>query len=330
MALPRTFRRLRVGLIGFGDIARRLLKQRLNTVKPGHGPRWIAVSRKGAAILQPKETQHCKLHGVRFLPWNLDQSSDTLKMAKIMQACVIFAPPPEQGLKETRMRRFSISAKQKVGRLPGVYISTTGVYGDYQGGVVCETSACRPTQARSLRRLDAEQVLRQRLGMHVLRVPGIYAHDRLPLDRLKAKQPALNRTDDVFTNHIHADDLARICWHALFFGKPKRVTNAVDQTQMKMADYFDAVATATGLPLPPRISKADMAALGKTGAVNPMMLSFLSESRRVTANRLQHELKIRLQYPTVNDTLNSLSTISTANTIRTTSTPITPIAPNNK
>jgi hypothetical protein len=306
MALPRKFRRLRIGLIGFGDVARRLLNQRLQSIQPGHGPRWIAISRKGPALLQPHEMAHCQLHGVQFLPWNLDRKDNCLRMAKIINACVIFAPPNEHGMQDQRMRRFSISAKQSRAPIPGVYISTTGVYGDYQGQMVSETSTCRPTQARSMRRLDAEKILRSRLGFHVLRVPGIYAHDRLPVDRLRAKQPALSSADDVYTNHIHANDLAAICWRALFHGKTKRVTNAVDQSQMKMADYFDAVAKALGLPLAPRISKAEMAELGKAGAVNPMMLSFLSESRRVTTKRLQPELRIKLQYPTVADTLKSL------------------------
>lgn len=194
--------------------------------------------------------------------------------------------------------------------MPGVYISTTGVYGDYAGNTVTETSPCRPANTRSTRRLSAERIWRRALGFHVLRVPGIYAEDRLPVERLTAQQPALSRNDDVYTNHIHADDLARIAYAALFRGKMGRITNAVDQGDMKMADYFDAVADALRLPRPPRISRKEMDALAKSGAIGPMMAGFLSESRRVKTERLAPELRIRLGYPTVADTLTAYSTSS--------------------
>ena len=303
MSLPRKFRQLRIGLIGFGDVARRLLMQRLHQRVRGHGPNWIAVGRSGPDHLSPNENTFAQRSGVRFLRWDLDQKKTASRIAPLFHACVVLAPPAEQGLRDRRVRQFSLALMRRNSSAAGVYLSTTGVYGDHQGREVTEVSRCAPTQPRSLRRLDAERVLRHRVGFHILRVPGIYGHDRLPLARLASQQPALRQEDDVFTNHIHADDLARIAWIALFRGKRARVTNAVDQTNMKMADYFDAVADAKGLPRPPRISKAEMQALAKTGAVNPMMLGFLSESRQVRTRRLGQELRIRLRYPTVAHTL---------------------------
>jgi nucleoside-diphosphate-sugar epimerase len=323
MTLPRKFRQLRIGLIGFGDVARRLLMQRLATATAGsalhsrhnthsahstrnaHGPNWIAVSRSGPQQCSDQEKAIAARCGVRFLRWDLDQKRTLRRLAPLLHACVVLAPPAEHGTRDQRMRRFSLALMRKNTFTAGVYLSTTGVYGDHQGQEVTEVSRCTPTAPRSQRRRDAEQVLRHRVGFHVLRVPGIYGHDRLPLARLASQQPALKAEDDVFTNHIHADDLARIAWAALFRGQRARVTNAVDQTQMKMADYFDAVADAKGLPRPPRISKAEMLALGKAGAVNPMMLSFLAESRRVRSRRLAQELRIQLRYPTVHHTLAS-------------------------
>ena len=183
-------------------------------------------------------------------------------------------------------------------RRRGVYISTTGVYGDHQGAVVVETSPCLTKQPRSLRRLDAEAQWRG-LGFHVLRVPGISGPDRLPVERLRAGMPALRATDDVYTNHIDADDLAQICWRALWHGHPARVTNAVMPDHLKMGDYFDKVAQHLGLPAPTRISRSEMEDWVRQGRVSPMMMSFMQDSRQVHSKRLLSELGVRLQRPSV-------------------------------
>jgi len=98
----------------------------------------------------------------------------------------------------------------------------------------------------------------------------------------------------VYTNHIHADDLAHIIVHALFHARPCRVYHAVDDSDMKMADYFDAVADAFALQRPPRLPRAEL-----SREVSPMLLSFMSESRRLTNARLKEELGVRLRYPSV-------------------------------
>jgi nucleoside-diphosphate-sugar epimerase len=138
-------------------------------------------------------------------------------------------------------------------------------------------------------------------GASVLRVPGIYAHDRLPLERLRAGSPALAPDDDVFTNHIHADDLARIAIAALFRGRRGRTYNTVDDSHLKMGDYFDAVADAFELPRPPRLPREQLKA-----AVSPMMYSFMAESRRLRNDRMKRELRVRLAWPTVAATLAGL------------------------
>jgi nucleoside-diphosphate-sugar epimerase len=302
MVLPREFRRLRLSLIGYGDVAQRVLAQ--HSKHRRHGPRWLLIGRSVGAIgnAADKPSRHARL------AWDLDQPCSAIRIAKISQAAIMLAPPAESATitKDIRSRRLAAAVRSAMLRPLWVTISTTGVYGDHQGEEVDETTTCNPTQARSRRRLDAERVFRP-LGAHILRVPGIYGHDRLPTARLMAQQPALRAEDDVFTNHIHADDLADIAWIALFRGRPARVTNAVDQSELKMGDYFDAVADATGLPRPPRISKEAMRKLGQEGKIHPMMLGFLSESRRVTTQRLNRELGVTLRYPTVHHTLSTLT-----------------------
>jgi nucleoside-diphosphate-sugar epimerase len=183
-----------------------------------------------------------------------------------------------------------------------VCASTSGVYGDCDGAHFDETRAVRPATDRGQRRVDAEAQLRwfgRRTGACVtlLRIPGIYAVDREgghPRDRLLRGTPVLRAEDDVYTNHIHADDLARACVAALVRGLPQRVLHANDDTELKMGDYFDLAAQLCGLPPPPRVSREQARQV-----LGPVQMSFMSESRRLDNNRLKAELRLRLRHPTV-------------------------------
>ena len=131
----------------------------------------------------------------------------------------------------------------------------------------------------------------------ILRVPGIYAQDReggRPRDRLLRGTPVLVDEEDVYTSHIHADDLARACVAALVRGAPQRIYNVCDNTDMQMGAYFDLAAQLEGLPPPPRVTRAQAAL-----QLAPAQLSFMSESRRIGNQRLVKELRLRLLYPTV-------------------------------
>ena len=135
----------------------------------------------------------------------------------------------------------------------------------------------------------------------VLRIPGIYAADRPgghPRERLARGTPVLRGEDDAYTNHIHADDLARACVAALLRGLPQRVLHVCDDTELKMGDYFDLAADLCGLPRPPR----DHAGRGGS-ELSPMLLSFMSESRRLDNRRMKRELRLALRYPTVREGL---------------------------
>lgn len=214
------------------------------------------------------------------------------------------APPPADG--ETDTRTANLLAVLEKGRiLPArmVYVSTSGVYGDCAGARVSESHPLAPATARARRRVDAERRLEQwctsrKVALVVLRAPGIYAADRLPLERLRARTPALRREDDVHTNHIHAQDLAAIACRALEDDAPAGVYNASDDTDMKMGDWLDLVADVHGLPRPPRISRAEACE-----TLSPLLLSFMRESRRLDNRRLKQQLGVRLRYPTVHEGL---------------------------
>ena len=234
--------------------------------------------------------------------FDLDRpESLSLAAARSLLHC---APPPDHGAADTRTANL-LAALEKGRILPAriVYVSTSGVYGDCAGARIDESRQPAPLTERARRRLDAETQLAQWAGdrgvdLVILRVPAIYAAERLPLERLRAGTPVLRSEDDVYTNHVHADDLAAIVCRALDEEAPAGVYNASDDTEMKMGDWFDLVADTHGLPRPPRISR-ELA----SGRIPAALLSFMRESRRLDNTRLKSVLDVRLLYPTVHEGL---------------------------
>lgn len=278
----------RMLIIGCGDVGLRMLR--------ALGGRW----RTYALTHSAHRVALLRAAGVLPVSGDLDRPETLDRIAGLAHDVVHFAPPPGTGTRDLRTANL-IRALAKGGSLPQrfVYISTSGVYGDCGGDMVDETRKARPSSDRAKRRLDAEQQLRAwgaetGVQVSILRVPGIYAAERLPLARLKAGTPALSREQDPYTNHIHADDLARIVIAALTRGKGGRAYNASDDSWMKMGDYFDLVAEHFDLPPPPRVSW-DAA----RQELPEVMLSFMRESRRLTNRRLKQELRVRLRYPSV-------------------------------
>ena len=234
---------------------------------------------------------------------DLDDRASLMHIVGLADIVLHFAPPSNNGTNDLRTRNFLAALSH--GRLPKrlIYISTSGVYGDCGGAFVSETNPLNPQTARAQLRADAEQQIRgwakrNHVNATLLRAPGIYAADRLPLERLRAGMPAITQKEDSYTSHIHADDLARIVAAALRHAKPNRVYHASDNSKIKMGDYFDAVADACGLPRPPRLPRAEV-----ERRVSPMLWSFMNESRRLRNGRMEKELKVKLLYPTVADAL---------------------------
>ena len=187
-----------------------------------------------------------------------------------------------------------------------VYASTSGVYGDCGGVLIDETRTVAPANPRARRRVSAERQLRQAaargaLSACIARIPGIYAGNRLPLARLAKRTPALVDADDVYTNHIHADDLAAILLRMTTHGRPSRVIHASDNSTLKMGEYFDRVADAYGVERAPRISRE-----AAERQLEPMMLSFMRESRVLANVRLMRELKVHLRYRDVDEFLRTV------------------------
>ena len=289
---------LRVLIIGCGDIALRLVRQQREQTASRHGGvRFYALNRSPARIPLLRDA------GIWPISGDLDDRRSLIRLAGMADVVLHFAPPPGEGLVDRRTR--CLLAALAMGERPTrlVYISTTGVYGDCAGGWVEETRTARPGSARARRRWDAERQLRAwaiRAGtrLAILRAPGIYARGRLPEARVRQGLPALQPEVDIHTNHIHAEDLARLAWRAVFRARPQRVYNAVDDSGLKMGDWFDCVADHLGVPRPPRLPYAEVMA-----AVTPAMQTFLNESRRLSNRRIRDELDFRFRYPDVHSGL---------------------------
>lgn len=284
----------RILIVGCGDIAMRVasLLQR----KPGR-------YRLLGLIRNPTRSSLLRNAGITPVPGNLDSRISLNRLAGLAHTVLHFAPPSGEAKSDTRTRNLLSALSHRTLPRHFIYISTSGVYGDCAGRFVSETHPLNPQTARAQLRVDAEQQIRNWAklnGVHaiILRVPGIYAQERLPLERLRAGTAAIVHQEDSYTNHIHADDLAHCVIAALRYGRPNRVIHTCDDSTMKMGEYFDAVADAFSLPHPARLPRQEV-----QREVSPVLWSFMNESRRLTNTRMKRELKVRLRYPEVADGL---------------------------
>ncbi|HML80877.1 MAG TPA: SDR family NAD(P)-dependent oxidoreductase [Thiomonas arsenitoxydans] len=290
--------RPRLLIVGCGDI----------------GMRVAALARGRYRLLaltsSPQRLESLRSAGIVPLVGNLDQPQTLWRLAQLApQRVLMLAPPGDTSGPRDQRSRHLISRLKQSGMLSGpgkntlrvVYASTSGVYGDCQGELAPETRPCLPQTERAQRRCDAERLWRRAGVQHrwrvgLLRIPGIYdGGSRSPKGRLERGLPVLTPADDVYTNHIHADDLARLCLLALERAAPGRVYNVCDDSALRMGDYFDLAADLYGLPRPQRVARDQAQASG----LSPMMLSFMRESRRLDNTRMKAELRARLRYPEV-------------------------------
>lgn len=293
-ALPARFRRGRVLVVGCGDVGLRAAGA------------LVGRMRVLALTSTPSRVPGLRERGVVPLVGNLDAPQTLRRLAGIADRVLHLAPPrgegQEQWWRDRRTQALLQALRLRTPPAALVYASTSGVYGDCGGALVDETRAVAPHTPRAQRRVDAERQLRVfgRTGgtrVNVLRVPGIYAADRpggTPRERLLKGTPVLVAQDDVYTNHIHADDLARALLAALWRGRAQRIYNASDDTVLKMGDYFDLAADLYGLPRPPRVARSTA-----QEQLPLVLLSFMGESRRLDNTRLKRELRLVLRHPTV-------------------------------
>ena len=287
---PQRFKRASLLIVGCGDVGLRVARRLAG--------RWRLL----ALTTHHERATELRAAGIVPLLGDLDRPGTLQRLGGLADAVLHLAPPPAHGGGDARTANLLRALARRAGVRRIVYASTSGVYGDCGGARIDETRRAHPATERARRRLDAERRLRwygRAMGVRasVLRVPGIYAPDRAggdPRRRVLDGAPRLAAADDVYTNHIHADDLARACIAALHRGAAQRIYHASDDSASKTGDWFDRVADLCGLPRLPRMTRAQAEA-----TLSPTQLSFLGESRRLDNRRLKRELRLRLAYPTL-------------------------------
>jgi nucleoside-diphosphate-sugar epimerase len=298
--LSRTGRRPTLLIVGCGDVGLRVLR--------ALGSHWHVH----VLTSTPARLPELRAAGAVPLLGDLDDPATLGRLGGLAERVLHLAPPPAEGATDPRTAAL-VRALWRGGRTRHlVYGSTSGVYGDCAGARIDETRAVNPSTARARRRVDAEARLRHfgratGCTVTVLRIPGIYALDRPggdPRERVRRGLPVLQAQDDVYTNHVHADDLARACIAALLRGHPQRIVHACDDGELKMGEHYDLVADHCGLPRPQRLTR-EAAAM----QLGPMAMSFLGESRRLANERLLRELRVRLRYPTVREALQAQASL---------------------
>lgn len=278
-------------IIGCGDIGRRIA---------------LIAQRRGESVTALVRTTHScsalqnlKIHVIQA---DLDDEIEALDVDATR--VVYLAPPPRTGTQDPRMKHL---LQALTGCPEGfLYLSTTGVYGDCNGEWVDETRSANPSADRARRRFDAEQQLGSAAARYgwryvIMRVAGIYGAQRLPLQRIKERQPVLRADQSPFTNRIHEDDLAEITLGLLEKGVSGEIYNVTDGHPGTMSDYFSTVARYAGLPQPPEI---DM--LQAESKLSAAMRSYLCESRRISNRKMVDLLGSELRHPTLEDGLKAI------------------------
>jgi nucleoside-diphosphate-sugar epimerase len=234
---------------------------------------------------------------------NLDDESACGRKARLdVDGDLVYyaVPPAPAGRTDPRLERFLARHHGRPKRL--VYLSTTGVYGDRGGQLVDEDTPPKPATPRALRRLAAETSLRawaegRGVSWCILRLPGIYGPGRLPLERLRNREPTIRPSEATPSNRIHVQDLATACVAAGEHPRAhRRLFNVTDGSDDSLTDYLARVARIAGLPEPPLISRSEA-----ERTLSASSWSFLAESRRVDSRRIRDELGVEFAYADIDE-----------------------------
>jgi nucleoside-diphosphate-sugar epimerase len=273
-------------IVGCGDIGVRVARLEKQTGRKVFG---LVRSEEGADRLLG--------HGIEPVMGTLDDLTSLSDLPSAGKLVYYFAPPTGGGPFDSRMRSFCQAVG--VGQMPAkvVYMSTSGVYGDCGGEWVTEETPLNPQTSRAQRRVDAEATLQKWGQEHsvpvvILRVTGIYGPGRLPLARIQQGHPVLREEESPPTNRIHADDLAIVCLKAAEKAADGDIFNVSDGQPGTMTQYFNLVSELLDLPTLPQVDMEEAKRV-----MNPMMLSYLTETRRMDNRKMIDQLDITLKYP---------------------------------
>ena len=186
------------------------------------------------------------------------------------------------------------------------YLSTTGVYGDHQGGWVDEKTPLTPSTKRGTARMKAEAEWQSVSGLplHIFRLAGIYGPGRGPFEKVRNGTARRIVKDGQVFSRIHVEDIAKVLMASIICPDPGAVYNLCDDDPAPPQDVIGYAAQLLNLPVPPEIAFED-------ADLTPMARSFYAESKRVRNDRIKDELNVRLSFPTYREGLQAMLADST-------------------
>ena len=237
---------------------------------------------------------------VKSIQIDFDKSTDDMSYVE-RSVIVYMAPPDTLSLKDTRLNKFLNNiSNYKVKKL--IYISTSGVYGNCNGNIVNEENKINPLTDRAKRRADAEiQIqkfcMRKNISGIIFRVPGIYGRNRLPVKRIKERDPLINIEESRTTNLIHVSDLTRLVIKALnLTNKKTEIINVSDGKAVKTTRYYEIIYKALNIKLPEYISYEQAISM-----YDEKRASFLKESRVLDVTKMKQLFPGCIKYKKLED-----------------------------
>ncbi|MBO9395464.1 SDR family oxidoreductase [Shimia sp. R9_2] len=270
----------------------------------GHGYSAQALAKRllpqGWTILgtyrDPDQADKLRAQGVTPLHWPINFDDALQNVTHVLSSI----RPDDDGDPVLQIGRYALQAASQ--RLEWVgYLSTTGVYGDMDGGWVDEETPLDPGGIRGQMRVKAEAEWSSvpDLPLHIFRLAGIYGPGRGPFAKLRrGTARRIIKKNQVFSR-AHVDDIARVLEASMLAPNPGRIYNVCDDTPAPPQDILAYAAELLGMDPPPEIpfEEADM---------SPMARSFYSDSKRVRNTRIKEELGVALKYPNYRDALKAM------------------------
>ncbi len=276
----------------------------------GHGYSARALARRlladgwqvaGTTRSEDKARQ-MRAEGVTALPWTREAIAGALPKATHL---LVSAAPDAGGDPALQLAGDLLSARAASLAWAG-YLSTTGVYGDHQGGWVDETTPLTPSSRRGKARVAAESAWRATgLPLHIFRLAGIYGPGRGPFAKIRAGTAQRVIKPNQFFSRIHVEDIAEVLLTSIARPAPGTAYNVCDDQPAPPQDVLACAADMLGLPVPPEVPF-------ETAEMSPMARAFYADSKKVSNRRIREDLGVALHYPDYRSGLAAILAAETA------------------
>ena len=213
---------------------------------------------------------------------------------------IYMAPPNKDKDKDPRLENFLNNTKRlNIEKI--IYISTSGVYGDCGGSYVTEEAELKPLTSRAKKRVIAEKMIMKYSTVNntnyvILRVPGIYGLGRLPLSKIREREPLIIKDECKITNLINVEDLARVVWRVIKDNINNEIINVSDGTPITSTEYYLKIYDELEIEYPPFINMKEAAKY-----YSKERLSFMSESRILDVSKMKRLFSDCIKYSNISD-----------------------------